>query len=67
VILELGFFWASWKARGFVCCTTLEWISEAINEGVVFTNIDAGGDWKSELAREPKAAGTQVSTNEAFS
>lgn len=60
VILELGFFIGS-IGRENVCVIRQSPIDDPSDiAGIVYTSVDAGGDWKGELIRELRAAGIEV-------
>lgn len=60
VLLELGYFWGR-LGRDRVCL--LNSVGDNLSsdlKGIGYTNIDKGGAWKMELAKELKAAGFDV-------
>jgi predicted nucleotide-binding protein len=64
VVLELGFF-LSELGRGKVCALCKGDIEIPSDyDGVIYTRMDAGGAWKTELAKEMKAAGLPVDMND---
>jgi predicted nucleotide-binding protein len=63
VVLELGFF-LSELGRDKVCALCKGDIEIPSDyDGVIYTKMDAGGAWKTELAKEMKAVGLPVDLN----
>jgi len=60
VILELGFFWAklSRKRVAILYEKGVELPSDA--DGVLYTELDANGDWMDKLLNELRAAGVPL-------
>lgn len=67
VVLELGYFYGR-LGRARVCALTTSGDMELPSDfvGVVWSELDRGGGWKTALARELKAAGFDIDWNKVM-